>query len=85
MRFWIDCREDAEFESRAAAEQVGAPASVAAFKAHPLYVLRRHVSKFQALEPGTAPVGTHKWALLQSNPPIPYAEKYVAMCGDLQI
>lgn len=56
------CREDAELALKGAAEQASAPASVTAFKQHPLYVLARHVTKFQALAPGTAPAGTHKCA-----------------------
>ena len=53
-------REDAEFKTLGAQEQVSAPATVSGFKTHPLYVLQRHITKFQALQPGTTPAGAHK-------------------------
>ena len=64
------CREDAEFRSKGLAEQASAPATIGAFKTHPLYVLTRHISKYQALRPGTTPVGTHKCALVDPAAPL---------------
>jgi hypothetical protein len=40
-------REDAELSSRAAQQAAGPPTTVDGFKAHPLYVLQRHITKYQ--------------------------------------
>ncbi len=40
-------REEAELATRVTAQMAGLPTSLAAFKGHPLYVLARHVGKYQ--------------------------------------
>jgi xeroderma pigmentosum group C-complementing protein len=40
-------REDAELSARAAQQAAGAPTTVDGFKGHPLYVLQRHITKYQ--------------------------------------
>jgi len=40
-------REEAELSARAAQQAAGAPTTVEGFKGHPLYVLERHITKYQ--------------------------------------
>lgn len=54
------CREDAELQERVTAEKRGLPNTVDGFKRHPLFILERHITKYQALEPGTKKAGLHR-------------------------
>jgi hypothetical protein len=40
-------REDQELSARAAAAAAGAPNNIEGFKSHPLYMLERHIAKYQ--------------------------------------
>jgi hypothetical protein len=40
-------REEAELSSRVTAQAAGLPTTIGGFKGHPLYVLARHVVKYQ--------------------------------------
>jgi xeroderma pigmentosum group C-complementing protein len=40
-------REEAELATRITAQLAGLPSSIDGFKGHPLYVLGRHVGKYQ--------------------------------------
>ncbi|KAK9840463.1 hypothetical protein WJX74_010195 [Apatococcus lobatus] len=53
-------REDAELQQRVALEKRGMPTTVDGFKVHPMYVLERHIGKYQALAPGTKKSGLHR-------------------------
>ncbi|GAX72825.1 hypothetical protein CEUSTIGMA_g280.t1 [Chlamydomonas eustigma] len=53
-------REDAELQQRSASHMQGLPATIEAFKSHPVYILKRHLTKYQALRPGSTLLGTHK-------------------------
>ncbi|GFR39968.1 hypothetical protein Agub_g498, partial [Astrephomene gubernaculifera] len=53
-------RESAELRQRGAVQLAGLPTSVEGFKGHPAYVLKRHIGKYEALHPGTAPLGLHR-------------------------
>ena len=53
---WIDrdnSKEDKELSKKS--EEAPLPTSVGAFKGHPLYVLQRHLLKFEAIYPADAP------------------------------
>ncbi|KAK9858829.1 hypothetical protein WJX84_000716 [Apatococcus fuscideae] len=53
-------REDAELQQRVTSEKRGMPTTVDGFKVHPVYVLERHIGKYQALAPGTKKSGLHR-------------------------
>jgi xeroderma pigmentosum group C-complementing protein len=55
-----DKREDAELEQAALRQRHMLPKTIEGFKKHPLYVLKRHITKYQGLKPGTAPLGLHR-------------------------
>jgi hypothetical protein len=55
-------REDAELSARAAQQAAGPPTTVEGFKGHPLYVLQRHITKYQvgpALETSAVSLVVH--------------------------
>ena len=51
-----DRREDAELEQAALKQRQQLPKNIKGFRQHPLYVLKRHIGKYQGLKPGTAPL-----------------------------
>ncbi|EFJ49372.1 hypothetical protein VOLCADRAFT_89729 [Volvox carteri f. nagariensis] len=53
-------REAAELHQRGLSQLQGLPTSIEGFKSHPLYVLKRHIGKYESLRPGTAPLGLHR-------------------------
>ncbi|GIL45587.1 hypothetical protein Vafri_2789 [Volvox africanus] len=53
-------REAAELQHRGLSQLQGLPTSIEGFKSHPLYVLKRHIGKYEALRPGTVPLGLHR-------------------------
>ncbi|KXZ44021.1 hypothetical protein GPECTOR_75g745 [Gonium pectorale] len=53
-------REAAELAQRGLSQLAGLPTSIDGFKSHPMYVLKRHIGKYEALRPGTAPLGLHR-------------------------
>lgn len=53
-------REDAEMEEKVLAERRGLPTSIEGFKHHPLVILQRHITKYQALMPGAPVLGLHR-------------------------
>ena len=55
-----DRREDAELEQAALKQRQQLPKNIKGFRQHPLYVLKRHIGKYQGLKPGTAPLGLHR-------------------------
>lgn len=64
-------REDEELKLRVASQLQCLPTSIEGFKTHPLYVLKRHLTKYQTLRPGTSLLGTHKvkpWTCCSINP-----------------
>ena len=55
-----DLRETKELEERVTRERAGLPTTIEGFKHHVEFVLKRHIGKYQALAPGSQPVGMHK-------------------------
>jgi hypothetical protein len=55
-----ESREDAELQQRELSERHGLPKTIEGFRKHPLYVLERHISRYQSLMPGTAKLGLHR-------------------------
>lgn len=53
-------REDAELAQQEVKERQSLPKTIDGFKRHKLYVLQRHISKYQGLAPGAAPLGLHR-------------------------
>ena len=53
-------REDRELELRAASERHTHPTTIEGFKKHAVFILARHIAKYQALHPSAKPAGTHK-------------------------
>ncbi|GLI64108.1 hypothetical protein VaNZ11_007283 [Volvox africanus] len=53
-------REAAELQHRGLSQLQGLPTSIEGFKNHPLYVLKRHIGKYEALRPRTVPLGLHR-------------------------
>ena len=54
-------REDRELEERAQRAKQGLPTTLDGFKAHSVYVLERHIGRYQALQPGAKKKGFHRW------------------------
>lgn len=53
-------REDAELAQHEVKERQSLPKTIDGFKRHPLYVLQRHISKYQGLSPGASQLGVHR-------------------------
>ncbi|GMH36283.1 hypothetical protein BSKO_04151 [Bryopsis sp. KO-2023] len=53
-------REDAELSARATAQQKLVPRTIEEFKKHPVYVLQRHIKKYQSLVPDAVRAGLHR-------------------------
>lgn len=53
-------REDAELEQAELKQRQKLPQNIEGFRKHPLYVLKRHISKYQGLKTGSAPLGLHR-------------------------
>lgn len=56
----LAAREDAELAQRAQLAQRSLPTTIDGFKSHPLYVLQRHISRYQDLAPGAKACGLHR-------------------------
>lgn len=56
----VDRREDAELAQQEMKDRQGLPKTIESFKRHPLYVLQRHISKYQGLMPGATRLGLHR-------------------------
>jgi len=52
-------REDAELHELELREKMSKPSTISAFKNHPTYVLKRHISKYQCVKPGSTFCGCH--------------------------
>lgn len=52
-------REDAELHELELREKMSKPSTISAFKNHPTYVLKRHISKYQCVKPGATFCGCH--------------------------
>jgi hypothetical protein len=55
-----DRREEAELEQRALQERRELPQTIEGFKRSCVYVLERHITRYQGLEPGTKRLGLHR-------------------------
>ena len=53
-------REDQELRLKVSSQMQVLPTSIEGFKTHPLYILKRHLTKYQALRPGSSLLGSHK-------------------------
>ena len=53
-------REDADLAQRAQQAKRGLPTTIDGFKSHPVYVLERHIAKYQALRPEAKKCGLHR-------------------------
>ena len=56
----VAAREDKELQQKAISERHDLPTTIEGFKAHPRFMLHRHISKYQALRPGAKPMGMHR-------------------------
>lgn len=54
-------REDAELNQRVLAERRGLPTTIDGFKSHPLYILERHIGRYQGLKPSARKAGLHRY------------------------
>ena len=55
-----ESREEAELEQRALRERSQLPKTIDGFKKSTVYVLERHIARYQGLKPGTKRLGLHK-------------------------
>eukprot|EP00798_Chlamydomonas_sp_ICE-L_P030864 gene30864-35908_t len=53
-------REDAELRQREDDHLKSRPATIEGYKSSPVWTLKRHITKYQALRPGSRPAGMHK-------------------------
>ncbi|GAB4822170.1 hypothetical protein N2152v2_009216 [Parachlorella kessleri] len=53
-------REDADLAQRAQQAKRGLPTTIDGFKSHPVYVLERHIAKYQGLRPEAKKCGLHR-------------------------
>lgn len=53
-------REDAELAQQEVKERTSLPKTIDGFKRHPVYVLKRHISRYQGLTPGASQLGVHR-------------------------
>ena len=56
----IVAQEERELEERVKMENRTLPSSIEGFKRHPIFVLKRHIGKYQALKPESKIVGSHR-------------------------
>jgi Rad4 beta-hairpin domain 1 len=55
-----ESREEAELEQRALRERAELPKTIEGFKRSTVYLLERHITRYQGLEPGAKRLGLHK-------------------------
>jgi xeroderma pigmentosum group C-complementing protein len=56
----LDKREEAELEQRSLQERQTLPKTMEGFKRSVVYILERHISRYQGLAPGAKPLGFHR-------------------------